>query len=289
MEKIIRCANSSAVISSFGAELRSYKADGKEIMWKGDPAYWGKTSPVLFPAIGGLKGGKTTIDGIEYEMTKHGFARDHEFQCVDEAEDRVSFKLCSTEETLKMFPFRFEFIMTYKLTESGLEVDYDVINKSGTSMPFCIGAHPAFACPAEGKSFEDYRLVFSEKETVCSPVLDVNTRLFRDNAVWRLKNENEYALSYPLFDNDVLYFRGIASKSVGLLDSDGHGVRVSWEGFNSLGVWTPAGKNAPFVCIEPWCGCDDYEDTDGNFRDKPEIQTCLPEGSMHYVMNIEAV
>lgn len=289
MEKIIRCANSSAVISSFGAELRSYKADGKEIMWKGDPAYWGKTSPVLFPAIGGLKGGKTTIDGIEYEMTKHGFARDHEFQCVDEAEDRVSFKLCSTEETLKMFPFRFEFIMTYKLTESGLEVDYDVINKSGTSMPFCIGAHPAFACPAEGKSFEDYRLVFSEKETVCSPVLDVNTRLFMDNAVWRLKNENEYALSYPLFDNDVLYFRGIVSKSVGLLDNDGHGVKVSWEGFNSLGVWTPAGKNAPFVCIEPWCGCDDYEDTNGNFRDKPEIQTCLLGGSMHYVMNIEAV
>lgn len=289
MEKTIRYGNSSAVINSFGAELKSFKADGRELMWRGDPAYWGKTSPVLFPAIGGLKGGKTMIDGIEYEMTKHGFARDNDFQCIGEAEDKVSFKLCSSHETLKMFPFSFELIMTYKLSQSGLEIVYDVINKSSVSMPFCIGAHPAFACPAEGKSFDDYRLVFQEKETVCSPVLDVRTRLFKKNGVWRLKNENEYALSYPLFDNDVLYFRGIASKSVGLLDNDGHGVNISWEGFNSLGVWTPAGKNAPFVCIEPWCGCDDYEDTNGNFRDKPEVQTCLPGGSMYYVMNIEAV
>ena len=290
MEKRISAAASSAVISSMGAELKSLVLGGKELMWSGDPKYWKKTSPVLFPAIGGLKDQRTTIDGIEYRMTKHGFARDNGFFCTGESENSVSFTFSDTSDTLKMFPFKFSFTLRYTLTETALEIVYEVQNKSNVSMPFCIGAHPAFACPTEGKSFEGHRLVFQEKETVCSPVLDAETRLFKkDGGVWRLKNSNEYPLSYPLFDNDVLYFRGIVSKSVSLLDTEDKGVKLSWEGFSSLGVWTPAGMNAPFVCIEPWCGCDDYEDCSGDFRDKPEVQTCLPGGTKYYVLTIERI
>lgn len=289
MEKILKCGSSSALVKSAGAELKSFAVNGRELMWEGNPAYWNKTSPVLFPAIGGLKNGKTIIDGIEYSMTKHGFARDNEFVCVNETEDSATFSLSENEETLKMFPFRFDLRMTYKLKGESLEILYEVHNKSDIPMPFCIGAHPAFACPAEGKKFSDYRLVFQEKETVCSPVLDVRTRLLKESGKWRLKNSSEFKLDYPLFDDDVVYFRNIVSKSVCLLDDGGKGVKVSWEGFRSLGVWTPAGKNAPFICLEPWCGCDDYENTSGNFRDKPEIQTCLPDGTNFYTMTIEAV
>lgn len=297
MEKIISCLNSKAVINSKGAELKSLVLNGKELMWEGNPVFWGKTSPVLFPAVGGLKGEKTIIDGIEYHMTKHGFARDNEFELVyegnyesDAKKSIVCFSFHETAETLKMFPFKFKFSMQYQLTENKLEIIYEVVNNTSVSMPFCIGAHPAFACPDKGKSFEDYRLVFQEKETVCSPVLDVKTRLFKESgAVWRLKNSNECGLSYSLFDNDVLYFRGIASKSVSLLDDENKGIKLSWDGFSSLGVWTPAGMKAGFVCIEPWCGCDDYENCSGDFRDKPEIQTCLPGASRYYVLTIETV
>lgn len=290
MEKTIKAGNSSAVINSKGAELKSLIMSGKELMWEGNPVFWGKTSPVLFPAVGGLKGGKTIIDGIEYQMKKHGFARDNEFECVGHSENTVSFSFHETTETLKMFPFGFDFTMRYQLTENKLEIIYEVSNNTSVPMPFCIGAHPAFACPAEGKEFGDYRLVFQEKETVCSPVLDCKTRLFKEkDAVWRLKNSNECPLSYSLFDNDVIYFRNIASKSVSLLDNEDKGIRISWDGFNSLGVWTPAGMNAGFMCIEPWCGCDDYENCSGDFRDKPEIQTCLPGGTKYYVLSIETV
>lgn len=294
MEKTISCLNSKAVINSKGAELKSLILDGNELMWAGNPVFWGKTSPVLFPSVGGLKGGKTIIDGIEYHMTKHGFARDNEFEIshVNDGKENntARFSLHETGETLKMFPFKFSFAMQYQLTENKLEIIYEVVNNTSVPMPFCIGAHPAFACPAKGKRFEDYRLVFQERETVCSPVLDVKTRLFKENgSVLRLKNSCECPLSYSLFDNDVLYFRGIVSKSVSLLDDENKGIKLSWDGFSSLGVWTPAGMNAEFVCIEPWCGCDDYENCSGDFRDKPEIQTCLPGASKYYALTIETV
>ena len=290
MEKKITAGSASAVINSFGAELRSLFLGGKELMWNGDPKYWNKISPVLFPAVGGLRDGCTMIDGNMYAMTKHGFARDKEFACTAEIGSSLIFTLSDTPETMKMYPFHFNFTICYTLTENALEITYQIENKSDRPMPFCIGAHPAFACPAEGWSFDDYRLVFQEKETVCSPVLDARTRLFKkDGGVWRLKNSSEYPLSYSLFDNDVLYFRGITSKSVSLLDNSNKGVKLTWEGFNSLGVWTPAGMNAPFVCLEPWCGCDDFEDGSGDFREKPEIQTCPPGGSSYYVLSIESV
>lgn len=290
MEKTIKSGSCSAVIKSKGAELKSLIMGGRELMWEGNPVFWGKTSPVLFPAVGGLKGGKTMIDGIEYQMTKHGFARDYEFECTEETDSKVSFTFHQNTETLKMFPFSFDFAMRYALTDNKLEILYEVTNKSSVSMPYCIGAHPAFACPVGDKRFSDYRLVFQEKETVCSPVLDYKTRLFKsDSAVWRLKNSSEYPLSYELFDNDVLYFRGIASKSVSLLDNGDKGIKISWDGFSSLGVWTPAGMKAGFVCIEPWCGCDDYDDCTGDFRNKPEIQTCLPGASKYYVITIETI
>ncbi len=294
MEYVIKAGENSAVLESKGAELKSLVLGGKERMWEGNPAFWGKTSPVLFPAVGGLRGGKTMIDGIEYSMTKHGFARDNEFECVcctAEARDSVSFTLHENSETLKMFPFKFSLTLRYHITKTKLEILYEATNNSDVSMPYCIGAHPAFACPnEEGEGFEDYRLVFQEKETVCSPVLDCKTRLFKSGGgVWRLKNSNECPLSYSLFDNDVLYFRNIISKNVSLLNKENRGIKVSWDGFNSLGVWTPAGMKAKFVCIEPWCGCDDFDDCSGDFRDKPEVQTCLPGASKYYVLTIEAV
>ena len=36
--------NAKAVIASEGAELKSLVIGGREIMWCGDPAFWGKTS-----------------------------------------------------------------------------------------------------------------------------------------------------------------------------------------------------------------------------------------------------
>lgn len=288
----LKCGNASAMILEKGAELRSLNLSGKEIMWRADPAFWGKSSPLLFPMIGNLRNGKTMIAGKEYSITKHGFARDNVFDAEKSGENTAEFTFSSTPETKESFPFDFRLSLKYTLTENRLEILYTAENTGKEPMPFCIGAHPAFACPNEdGAEFSDYKLVFEKNETVKSPVMNLVTRMWGDNdRIARLDDSSEFRLEYSLFDNDCVYFDTIKSKSVSLVSCrSGHGVKVSWEGFETLGVWTPDHKNAPFICIEPWCGCDDYDTDNGVFADKRGIQCAAPGESKEYKLIIEEV
>lgn len=280
---------SSAVINSFGAELKSYQTDLEtELMWEGNPKIWGKTSPVLFPAIGSVMNNKTKINGTEYEMKKHGFARDMDFEFIeaDSSKTKAVFVLKSTDETKANYPFDFEFRITYILNRDSLDIKYMVKNNSESNMPFCIGGHPAFAVA----NLNDYRLEFSEKETADTPVMDLHTRLFQNgNRIHRLKEQSTFRLNYHMFNNDVVYFDKIKSKAVSMLNSDNRGVKVEYRGFNSLGLWTPAGMKAGFLCIEPWCGCDDYDDDDGIFEHKKDIQILKCGETSIYSINISEI
>lgn len=286
MEIILKNGNSSARIISKGAELKSYVADGKELMWCADEKYWGKTSPFLFPMIGNLRDGKTVIDGKEYAIPKHGFARDNEFQIEHIDETTAVFSFSDNKETIGSFPFCFKITITYELNDKSLKISYAVTNNSGKPMPYCIGGHPAFACD---KPFNTYKLVFEHAETVNSPVMNLKTRMWGDNdRIERLMNSNEYPLEYSLFDNDCVYFDTISSKSCSLI-SGNEGVKVSWTGYETLGVWTPDHKEAPFICIEPWCGCDDYDTDSGIFSEKRGIQTAQSGETKNYSIEIERI
>lgn len=287
MEIKLTDGKNTAVIKDKGAELKSLILGGREIMWCADEKYWGKSSPFLFPMIGNLHEGKTIINGQEYFITKHGFARDNVFTAKALSENKAEFTFVSNEETKKSFPFDFEVKLTYTLSGGRLIIDYTVENKSETDMYYCIGGHPAFAC----EDISDYKLIFEKDETVNSPVMNLKTRMWGDNnRILRLKDSNEFLLSYPLFDNDCVYFDTIKSKSCSLISKkDGSGVKVSWEGFTSLGVWTPDHKNAPFICIEPWCGCDDYDTDSGIFAEKRGIQRAPSGETKRYSITLETV
>ena len=292
MEITLNNGNSKAVIIDKGAELRSLILNGKELMWWADPQYWGKTSPLLFPMIGNLRNGKTIINGKEYSITKHGFARDNVFSAEQLSDNSAEFSFSSNEETKRSFPFDFKLTLKYILTENSLEMLYTVRNNGTEKMTYCIGAHPAFICPNEkGEKFSDNKLVFEQPETVKSPIMNLETRMWGDNdRIERLNNSREFKLDYPLFDNDCVYFDTIKSKSVSLISGiSGKGVKVSWNGFETLGVWTPDHKNAPFVCIEPWCGCDDYDTDSGIFAEKRGIQTADIGEEKNYSLKIERI
>jgi len=292
MEIRLNCGSTTADILDKGAELRSLCINGEELMWCADPAFWGKTSPLLFPMIGNLRNGKTFINGKEYSITKHGFARDNVFSADKLSENSAEFSFSSDETTKKSFPFDFLLSLKYTLAENGISITYTVKNNSSVPMPYCIGAHPAFACPNEdGTEFTDYKLVFEKNETVNSPVMNLETRMWGDNdRIGRLNDSREFRLAYPLFDNDCVYFDTIRSKSVSLVsEKSGKGVKLSWKGFETLGVWTPDHKKAPFVCIEPWCGCDDYDTDSGVFNEKRGIQTADPGEVKTYSLCIEKV
>lgn len=277
--------NCTAKLVSKGAELKSLTVGGRELMWCADPAFWGKTSPLLFPMIGTLRGGKTLINGKEYSITKHGFARDLELSAESVNGTSVTFSLEQSEYTLEMFPFDFRFTVTYTLKSDGIAVTYRVRNNSAEPMPFCIGAHPAFAC---GGEFTDYRLEFAKPETAAVPNYNLETGMHEENNRRPLmKDETVLPLKHELFYEDVCYFDKVVSRSVMLLNKENKGVRVDYPDFTSLGVWQA--KDAPFLCIEPWCGSADFDDATGVFAEKRGAVTLNSGEERAFTYSISAI
>ena len=254
-------------------------------MWSADPAFWGKTSPLLFPMIGTLKDGKTIINGAEYKISKHGFARDLELTPEDFNGNSAMFSLRQSDYTKAMYPFDFTFTVRYTLKADGVTVTYRVHNDSDTDMPFCIGAHPAFATPGD---MSDYRLQFLKPETAAVPNYNLATGLHEEhNRRELMKDSTELQLSHEMFYEDVCYFDKINSRQVELLNKDNIGVRVDFPDFTSLGVWQA--KDAPFLCIEPWCGSADFDDCTGVFAEKRGIEILPPDVGKAFTYSITAV
>lgn len=285
MEILLKNDNCSAKVISKGAELKSLIVGRRELMWRADPAFWGKTSPLLFPMIGTLKDGKTLINGAEYKITKHGFARDLELIPETMTGTSALFSLMQSDYTKAMFPFDFRFTVQYTLKTDGITVTYRVKNNSDKEMPFCIGAHPAFACDSE---FSDYRLEFSKLETAAVPNYNLDTGLHEEhNRREILKDDNVVHLNHEMFYTDVCYFDKLRSRSVMLLNKNNGGVRVDFPDFTSLGVWQA--KDAPFLCIEPWCGSADFDDCTGVFAEKRGIEILGANEEKAFTYSITAI
>ena len=265
MNTTISNSTLKASIKNAGAELFSLKSQDKEFIWEGNPAFWGKHSPVLFPIVGTLKNNTYTVFGQEYQLPRHGFARDMEFLLINKTENSATFSLQSSAETLKKYPFEFELQLIYTLQESTLDIEYKVINRNETKMPFSIGAHPAIALPGD---FEIYSLKF-EKEEVFQFSLLENDLVSNKTQVLET-TENLVPLNYKLFENDALVFKTLESNSLTILENSKPYLKVNFEDFPSLGIWTK--EQAPFICIEPWFG---YSDTPGNSGDLFEKEGIL--------------
>ena len=257
----------SASIKHSGAELFSIKDNqNNEYIWEGNPDFWGKHSPVLFPIVGTLKNNSYKINDKEYHLPRHGFARDMEFELIDKSENRVVFSLQSSTETLTKYPFEFELQLIYTLNESSLTLEYKVINKGDTTMPFSIGAHPAIALPG---NFDDYALEFEKEEAIKYYILE-NDLISSQTKILETTH-NIVPLNYELFKNDALIFKTLESKSLTILKDSKPYVKVAYNDFPSLGVWTK--ENAPFICIEPWLGYSDTDENSGDLYEKEGILT----------------
>ena len=265
--------NIRVVASSNGGELNSIKKinDETEYLWNGDERYWKYHAPVLFPIVGKVNGGKYKIDGIEYELPQHGLARTREFKLIEKSESRIVFELQYDEETLKVYPFKFVLRIGYTLMEYGVETSYEVINKDNKDIYFSIGGHPAYMCPInQGESFEDYYFEFDKVEKSSKILLNSNG-LFTKNKELFMENSKELPLSIEIFKDDAIVFNDLKSNKISLKSrKSDKSVTMDFSGFPYLGLWTkPTG--APFVCIEPWFGHADYEDFNGDFKDKEGI------------------
>jgi galactose mutarotase-like enzyme len=259
-------------IASKGAELQSifHKSFFLEYMWNGDPVFWAKRSPVLFPIVGTLKDDRYNFKNKSYQLGRHGFAREMEFEVEDHQKDQVRFLLKSNEPTFKNFPFLFEFRVNYQLQDDELKTSYNIQNTGSEDLYFSVGGHPAFKLPLiEGTSYNDYYLEFDKNETLPRwPISPAG--LLEKNPVPVLQHTRILPLTKELFFQDALVFKHPVSSSVSLKSGRTlHGLDFNFHGFPYLGIW--AAKNADFVCIEPWCGIADNVDSDQQLIHKEGI------------------
>jgi len=259
MNHVIENENLKVTVADHGAEVRSIirKSDNAEMMWQADAAYWGRTSPVLFPLVGNYYEKKSIYQGKTYELGQHGFARDMDFELVKEATDELIFVLKDTEETLQKYPFHFELQIRYVLQGTTVQVRWTVKNTNEETMYFSIGAHPAFNC-----DLDTYRLRFEKNDVPCD---SLTANIIANDGSGCLSDETEklqlqdglLIMSDELFARDALIIEKLQADVVTLVNSSGDAVVSVTCPTPLFGIWSPVGKHAPFMCIEPWYGrCD---------------------------------
>jgi galactose mutarotase-like enzyme len=245
-----------------GAELDSirHKQHQLDYLWQGDAAFWGKQSPILFPIVGTLKDNRFDYKGKSYHLPRHGFARDKTFVVEQQSADKATFLLVSDAESLKIYPFSFELRLHYTLLDNALKVTYDVKNTGTSPMYFSIGGHPAFRLPLVEKTvYTDYFIELNTPETRGRYPLSKDGLLELTPNPF-LQNTDTIPLHPSLFYEDAVVLKHISATSMAIRsDKTPHGLRMNFEGFPYFGIW--AAKDAPFVCLEPWCGISDSVNT----------------------------
>lgn len=276
-------------IKTLGAELCSIKKGCDEYIWCGDAAFWARHSPVLFPIVGTVWNGHYRYNGVEYAMSQHGFARDCEFELIEQSVDCVRYRLMANENTKRLYPGNFCLEISYKLVGNRVEIWWEVTNLGDDNMYFQIGAHPAFNYPDYNpatngrgwfsynkKDYFDYILI---KDKGCADV---------DN-LHRLELEDGFhKLNTDTFEKDAFIVEDSQLTTVTLHKED----KTPWLSVHFdaplVGLWSPPGKNAPFVCIEPWYGrCDRYGFV-GEFKERDHVNQLAPSEKFttHYTIEI---
>ena len=256
-------------VDSLGAELQSIvKNDTKqEYLWNGDATYWVRRAPILFPVVGCLKNKQYLYDDKLYSMTQHGFARDMEFELVEYTNTTLSYRLVSNEQTLENYPFQFELQIKYILTATQISVQWEVFNIDTKTIYFSIGAHPGFLCPLNDGHTQSQHYLSFDCELLHVTTID-SDGLARNEKYTIALDNGLLPISEHLFDDDALVIENDQAHKVSLLTPNRTPyVTLSFDA-PLFGIWSPAKKQAPFVCIEPWYGRCDASDFQGELKDR---------------------
>ncbi|WP_203258911.1 aldose 1-epimerase family protein [Hyunsoonleella ulvae] len=261
-------------VKNIGAELCEISSlkHNTQFMWDANPSVWGSFAPNLFPIIGALKNNIYNFEGNTYTLPKHGFIRHNKaITLIEHTENSLTFALIYNTDTLKIYPFKFEFQITFKLIDNNIKVQHTIKNSDDKTIYFSLGGHPAFKCPVfEGETYEDYYLEFEQPETSKIHLIDMSNGMISDDTKLMLNNSNILRLTHELFEADALIFKDLKSRKVTLKSKTrGTILSVSYPDFNYLGIWAKPTGN--YVCIEPWLGIADAVNTNQDFKTKEGI------------------
>jgi len=274
----------SATINPLGAELTHLRdAQGNELMSDGDPAFWTGRAPLLFPVVGALVGDSYRLDGHDYPLPSHGFARRKAFTLVDHAADRAWFRLSDDDETRAAYPFAFALDAEFVITGATLTMAITLVNRGDRAMPASFGFHPAFAWPLPyGGARKDHRIVFEHEEP--QPLARLQGKLIgpidRETPV----EGDTLWLRDDLFEQDALVWTAPESRALRYGTPDGRQLEIGFPDMPTLAVWTKPG--ARFICIEPWQGHADPAGFNGEIWDKPGMLRLEPGERRAFAMTV---
>lgn len=277
-------------VKKTGAELCKITSVKDEIdfMWDANPEVWGSYAPNLFPIIGALKDDTYFFENQKYTLSKHGFIRNNNKVTLQEqSQDSLTFKLSYDEDSLKIYPFKFDFLITYQLIDNIITMTHTIKNYDDKTMYFSLGGHPAFKCPVyNNETYSDYYLEFEHTENSETHLINIKNGLISNKTRSVFNNSNSLPLKHDLFNEDALIFKDLKSKKV-TLKSKSHGaiLTFSYKDFPYLGIW--AKPDSDYVCIEPWLGIADSENTNQNLKEKEGILTLMPQQTFKASYSIE--
>jgi galactose mutarotase-like enzyme len=277
-------------VKEHGAELSSIRKGSTEYLWQADPAFWGRHSPVLFPIVGSVWEKRYRVDGKEYELGQHGFARDMDFTLVEASETEVRYRLESTEETLQKYPWAFVLEIAYRLRGNAIDVIWEVTNPADKEMFFQIGAHPAFNYPDyDPQTMERGYLSFDRDGILeCIRIKEKGCVDAQTKYPLEIPQDGLVPLTRETFDViDTLMLQDAQIGAVTLYRAD----RSPWLSLKFeapvVGIWSPPTKNAPFICLEPWYGRCDRAGYEGEYKDKDWMNRLGPGERFSSVYTIE--
>lgn len=278
-------ARLNAAINPLGAELSHLRdADGRELMTDADPAFWSGRAPLLFPIVGRLMDDRYRLDGKEYPLPQHGFARRQAFDVIEQAADRAAFRLTDNDETRAVYPFAFTLDAAFRVQDATLTMDITVANTGDRDMPASFGFHPAFAWPLPyGAAKAAHRIVFAQAEP--GRLAAIVKGGWMDAGGWDSPVEGRVLpLDDALFERDALVWNPVRSQSIAYGAEDGPQLVCDFPDTPALGLWMKPG--ARYLCIEPWHGIADPHGFDGEIWDKPLMQRYVPGEARTFTMRV---
>jgi galactose mutarotase-like enzyme len=273
---LLQSEEAEAAIALHGAEPRRWRVAGQDLLWQADPRWWPKTSPILFPVVGRVRGGVVRVDGAAYPMPLHGFAAASGFRVAEQSASEVRLLLADDAASRASFPFAFALSVTYRLQGRSLSARFQLRNPGPLPLPYALGLHPGFIWSPQDAAAEAHGIDFAQPERPEVPEITPDG-FFTDRSRAVPLQGRRLPLSPALFAAEALCFLHARSRALRFCNGARGSIDVSQEGFPHLALWTRPG--APFLCVESWTGHGDPEDFTGELQDKPSM-LLLPPGEV---------
>lgn len=279
----LSAAGARASIALHGAEPVSWRVEGRELIWGGDPAHWGRHAPILFPVIGASRGGAVTVAGRGYPMPRHGFARDARFALVEQVENRARLRLTDSAGTRVHYPYPFQLDLVAELSPLSLSLAVEVSNPGPEPLPYAAGFHPAFSWPFDGaESMDGHAILFEAEEERGVPLVTPEGLLRRKTRPVPIEGRR-LALEAGLFEEDAMIFLDARSRAMRFVSPRGAAIELTTD-MPHLALWTKPG--APFLSLEAWTDHAEPDDHTGDLKARPSTRLLPPGASARHAMGL---